>query len=180
MRKSYHLLLITITLLIIHPAGVQARRAADSLPAKITEAEFRSLDGSVPIKLSNYKGKVVVLALLASWCPVCNSVVKELNEINNEFKSRGVEVVGLTMPSSTTDAEWVGGFAGGSKINFKLGWLSQEAIDHWLMKMKTVPQFLVVNGNGKIIKRFPGWSDSVPPALRKEVEQALVKASSSR
>jgi peroxiredoxin len=168
--------LIALTLLLCPRVGL----AADSLPAQIKEAEFQSLDGSASVKLSNYKGKIVVVALLASWCPACNSVVKELVGFNDEFAGRGVEVVGLTMRSSTTDAEWISGFAEGTKINFKLGWLSQYAVDNWLSKMKTVPQILVVSGDGKIVKRFNGWSESVPPRLRETVEKRLAKTPASR
>lgn len=176
LRKRPILSLIALTLLLHTPVGL----AADSLPARIKEAEFQSLDGSAPVKLSNYKGKVVVVALLASWCPACNSAVKELVVFNDEFAGRGVEVVGLTMRSSTTDAEWISGFAGGTKINFKLGWLSRDAIDNWSSKMKTVPQILVVSGDGKIVKRFDGWSESVPPQLRETVAKRLARTPASR
>jgi thiol-disulfide isomerase/thioredoxin len=180
MRERLILPLVALTLLLFPPAGLRATHAADSVPAKVMEAEFQSLDRSAPIKLSNYKGKVVVVALLASWCPPCNSAVKELIGFNDEFVARGVEVVGLTMRSSATDAGWVSGFAGGTKINFKLGWLTQEAVDSWLSKMETVPQILVLDGDGKVVRRFSGWSERVPPQLRKTVEKRLAKTRASR
>jgi peroxiredoxin len=52
------------------------------------------LDGSVQ-KLSNYRGKVVLVNLWATWCPPCLEELPLLNRIQEMYGPRGVVVLGL-------------------------------------------------------------------------------------
>jgi peroxiredoxin len=52
------------------------------------------LDGSVQ-KLSNYRGKVVLVNLWATWCPPCLEELPLLNRIQEIYGPRGVAVLGL-------------------------------------------------------------------------------------
>jgi peroxiredoxin len=52
------------------------------------------LDGSVQ-KLSNYRGKVVLVNLWATWCPPCIEELPLLNRIQETYGPRGLVVLGL-------------------------------------------------------------------------------------
>jgi thiol-disulfide isomerase/thioredoxin len=47
-------------------------------------------------KLSNYKGKVVLLDFWAVWCGPCKVAFPKLNELYDEFKDDGFTVLGVT------------------------------------------------------------------------------------
>lgn len=47
--------------------------------------------------LSDQRGKVVLVNYWATWCPPCRVETPGLVSLSNDFKSRGVEVVGVTM-----------------------------------------------------------------------------------
>lgn len=54
-------------------------------------------------KLSELKGKVVLLAFFATWCPLCNEEMPKLNRVHEIFKERGLTVLGVSIdraPSS--------------------------------------------------------------------------------
>ena len=48
------------------------------------------------------RGKVVVVNYWATWCPPCRVETPGLVNLANEYKSRGVEVVGVTMDEDLT------------------------------------------------------------------------------
>ena len=49
-----------------------------------------------PIKISDLKGKVVLLDFWAVWCGPCVASFPHLRELNDEFHDKGLEVVGVT------------------------------------------------------------------------------------
>jgi len=46
-----------------------------------------------PIRLSQYRGKVVVLAFILTTCGHCQQLTVELNRVAREYAARGVQVV---------------------------------------------------------------------------------------
>jgi thiol-disulfide isomerase/thioredoxin len=63
-------------------------------PAPDFKGEF-SLNGK-PIKLSDLKDKVVLLDFWAVWCGPCVATFPHLREWHNEYKDKGLEIVGVT------------------------------------------------------------------------------------
>jgi len=57
---------------------------------------FEMLPGE-EFDLANYKGSVVVVDLWATWCPPCKKEIPHLIEINNEYKEKGVVMIGISM-----------------------------------------------------------------------------------
>jgi len=58
------------------------------------KGEF-SLNGK-PTKLSDLKGKVVLLDFWAVWCGPCVATFPHLREWHNEYKDKGLEIIGVT------------------------------------------------------------------------------------
>ena len=52
---------------------------------------------SVPIKLSDQTGKVVLLDFWATWCTGCKVEIPWYMEFANEYKSQGLAVIGVAM-----------------------------------------------------------------------------------
>ena len=75
-------------------ALAQSAVKRQAAPEIARNARFRSLDGKA-IKLEDYRGKVVLLGLWASWCAPCRMSVPALADLRKEFGDRGVEMVGL-------------------------------------------------------------------------------------
>jgi thiol-disulfide isomerase/thioredoxin len=142
------------------------------LPAGIADTSFQLLDGG-KARLADYKGKVVVLDIWATWCGPCRVEIPHLIQIGREFKDRGVEVVGLTVeePASTTQA--VRNFAAAFEIDYAIGFAPQE-IQSALLRQPTIPQTLIIGKDGKLYKHFIGFNpNSVPPMMRAAIELAL-------
>ena len=53
------------------------------------------LEPGKQIKLSDYAGKVVVLNIWGSWCGPCRTEVTELQQLQDEYRDAGVQVLGI-------------------------------------------------------------------------------------
>ena len=96
-----------------------------------------------------------------------------LAEPNKKFAGRGVVVIGLTTEEPVKEAEAVQAFLGETQPELRLGWVSKEVAAALLGKEKSIPQILVISGEGVIVTRFRGWSEYVPKLLRESTEKAL-------
>ena len=66
---------------------VAERKAAPDLSGS-------SLDGGT-VSLADYRGKVVVLNVWASWCGPCRAEAPELSKVQRELAAKGVQVLGV-------------------------------------------------------------------------------------
>ena len=55
---------------------------------------FTTLDGS-QIRLSNYRGKVVIVDMWATWCGPCKAVLPELKKIYNAYTRDDLEIMSV-------------------------------------------------------------------------------------
>jgi len=71
-----------------------------SAPAKTRRKSpafvLRDANGS-PVKLSDYKGKVVVLDFWATWCTGCKVEIPWFMEFQEKYKSQGLATIGAAM-----------------------------------------------------------------------------------
>jgi thiol-disulfide isomerase/thioredoxin len=150
--------------------------AASPVPASLMATELKTLDGR-SVKLSDYAGKVIVVNLWATWCGPCRIEIPHLIELTNEYKGR-VEFIGLTNEDPAEDAEKVTTFAREQNINYTVGWGTQE-FSLGLMKASggirnSIPQSFVITRDGRVYKRFVGFSPSqTPQQMREALEQAV-------
>jgi len=154
------------------PAPV-APAAMVTLPPAVLDAELKSLNGR-SIKLSDYSGKVLVVNLWATWCGPCRMEIPELVKLHKEFRTKGLEVVGLSTENPEASAEGVRRFAQEYKMDYPVGWVSQEVAITLMQGRDAIPQSFVISRDGRILKRFIGFSMSATPKqLRDTIEEAL-------
>ena len=63
---------------------------------------FKDIDGNrVSLSDDRFKGKVVLVQIMGSWCPNCMDETRFLSGFYNEYRSKGVEIVSLAYERST-------------------------------------------------------------------------------
>ncbi|UGV28363.1 TlpA family protein disulfide reductase [Rhodopseudomonas boonkerdii] len=71
-------------------------------PLKLPDLEFKDAEGQ-PTKLSNWRGRTVLLNLWATWCVPCRKEMPALNELEQKLGGSDFQVVAINI--DTRDAE---------------------------------------------------------------------------
>ena len=156
------------------PAPVVPTKAAlPTLPPNVLNAELRASSGA-PIKLSTYSGKVLIVNLWATWCGPCRVEIPELVRLYKEYKSKGVEVVGLSTENPDESEESVKSFVKDYNVDYRVGWATQEVALTLMQGRDAIPQSFVISRDGHIIRRFVGFNGTAtPPQIKQAIEDAL-------
>ena len=155
------------------PARNAAPPPVTMLPSSVTEAELRALTGA-PIKLSNYSGKVLLVNLWATWCGPCRLETPELVKLNKEFRSQGLEVIGLSTENADESADQVREFVQNYKVDYRIGWSGSQVAVALMQGRDAIPQSFVISRSGRIVKRFVGFNAiATPDQIREAVQEAL-------
>jgi thiol-disulfide isomerase/thioredoxin len=148
-----------------------------ALSQEIRETKVKTLDGG-SLKLSDYDNKVVVVNLWATWCGPCRQEMPDLIKLNQEYKSRGLVVLGLaTTYNERDDPEHVKEFIKAQNVDYKILWDDGALAGPLVQSVNgrsVIPQSFVISRDGKIVKHFSGFNAlSTPTLMRQAVEEAL-------
>jgi len=141
----------------LKPSTLEIRPELPMLTERLREREIKSLDNST-FHLSDFIGKVVVINIWASWCGPCRREVPEYEKVRKEYSSRGVEFIGLTTEDPKTAAAQVNKFVRDLNFGFRLGWADRELARTLMNGETAIPQTLVINAEGRVIKHWTGYS----------------------
>ena len=147
------------------------------LPESLREREIKGL-GTGSFRLSDFQGKVVVINLWASWCGPCRREVPEYEKVRKEYAGKEVEFVGLTTEDPRVASQHVGEFLKAVKFGFRLGWADRELARTLMNGRNSIPQTLVIDGQGRVVKHWSGYSPGRSgDRLRQTLDHALLTTS---
>jgi thiol-disulfide isomerase/thioredoxin len=147
------------------------------LPVGLRETSVQTIDGE-SLKLSDYADKVVVLNIWATWCGPCKLEMPELVKISNDYKARGLVVLGIaTTYNEQNDPQRVKNFVKAQSIPYKIIWddgtLAAPLVQA-VQGRSVIPQSFVISRDGRIVKYFSGFNVySTPQAMRQAIEESL-------
>lgn len=143
------------------------------LPDEIRNTELRALDGT-GFKLADYQGKVLVLNLWASWCPPCRDEIPQIVDFYDDYRGRGVEVLGLTMEDDRGNTpEAVKESVRELKINYRVAWAEEQLYARFLAPGFEIPQTYIIDREGRIRRKIRGGGAHVGNYIRATVDDIL-------
>lgn len=138
--------------------GVEGTQAAD----------FALTDGDgETVRLSDYKGKVVLVDFWATWCPPCRKEIPGFVQLKDKYGSEGVEIIGVAVSDEWPNVEQ---FSKAYKINYPVVMGDQETVRSY-GNFTGIPTTFVIDREGVIRKKHTGYAS--PEFFAKAIEDLL-------
>ncbi len=134
---------------------------------------LKDADGRT-VKLSDYRGKIVLLNFWATWCGPCKIEIPWFVDFEQRYKDRGFAVIGISMDEEGW--EIVKPYIESKKVNYRVVIGTDEVADLY-GGVSSLPTSFLLDRNGKIAGVHVGLvSKSV---YQNEIDQLLENLSSA-
>ncbi|MBD0369414.1 MAG: TlpA family protein disulfide reductase [Pyrinomonadaceae bacterium] len=158
------------------PSGQRVPQSQYPMPPSSASADssqygFTLLDGR-RMKMADYKGKVLVLDFWATYCPPCREEIPQLIELQRRFGPQGLNIVGLNV-GGPDDRPLVPEFVRSYRIQYALGYPDTELVNLYLGNNDTIPQTIVFDRQGRLVKHFIGYDNTLPAELEQAIQSAI-------
>ncbi len=176
-------------LLAVVLAGAAPISAAPGDARESEATDYFRLDipliGGGELAAEEMRGQILVVDVWGTWCGPCRRVIPHLIQIQNDFGSRGVKVIGISAEPAENEevaTRKVLRYAAEMGINYSLGIFDPGLYD-WirtLMRFEgdafTVPSTFVVDRDGAVIARYPGYFHGQEEEIRRLLNDRLEEA----
>ncbi len=113
---------------------------------------LQSVSGKT-VKLTDYKGKVVILDFWATWCGPCRRGIPDLIDIQKKYKNK-VAVLGISLDQDNTKADLVP-FIKNIGINYPVLYANMDVVMNY-GNIQAIPTTFIIDQSGKIVYKNIG------------------------
>ena len=104
-------------------------------------------------RLSDYKGKILLLNFWATWCPPCRAEMPDLVKWQSQYRRRGLQLIGVTYPP--TKRTEVRSFIRRLRLNYPVVLGSKET-KALFAEGETLPMTVIIDRQGNIREIIEG------------------------
>lgn len=113
---------------------------------------LESLDGKT-MRLSDLRGKAVLLNFWATWCVPCKIEMPWFVELQNQYGAQGLQIVGVAMDDASK--EDIAKFAKDMGVNYPI-LIGKEAVGDQYGGVPALPETFFIGRDGKIVDKILG------------------------
>jgi len=173
---AYLTILIILGLAVRHYAinpiyDNPANSKAEFSSAPLFTTPLADLHG-VKQNLSQYKGKIIVVNFWATWCPPCREEMPELSQLQLEYKSKNVVVLGIAEDELPLVKEYLQS----SPVTYPIFVAENEGMNlgtNLGNDKGVLPYTVIIGANGRVIDTFYGRISK--PLLEKSLQNLLTQ-----
>ena len=152
----------------LHMARRSGRLATPRITRSTVAPDFslESLEGKT-MRLSDFRGKAVLLNFWATWCGPCKIEMPWFVELQQKYGSQGLQVVGVAMDDASK--EDIAKFAKDMGVNYPV-LIGKEAVGDSYGGIPALPETFFIGRDGKVVDKILGLRGKA------EIEDAIKKA----
>ena len=182
MRSIYRILpVLAIAAVIGVVSSCSGSRSNASASAKMEEAGRKPApnftlkdENGQNVSLADYKGKVVLLNFWATWCGPCGVEIPWFEQFEQQLKSQGFAVLGVSMDEDGWSA--IKPFIAARKINYRVV-LGNDSVGQLYGGVDSLPTTFIIDREGRLAYTHVGLAGK--NEYLSEIQRLLAPATSS-
>ena len=190
-RKPVVTFVVAVVVMVMVLFGIErAGRSAGHLGAPRADVEgkvapdfaLQSIDGKT-VRLSDFRGKAVLLNFWATYCAPCRIEMPWFVELQDRYAAEGLQVVGVAMDDASPDD--IEKFASELGVNYPI-LVGEETVGNAYGGVQFLPSTFYIGRDGKVVGKVFGLKTKneieeninktlAHPVTRPEVNQSVVQ-----
>ncbi len=145
-------LMLVFGLNLAHKAKSNAAARMQMKNGVAPDFTLQSLDGQT-VRLSDFRGKAVLLNFWATWCSPCKIEMPWFVELQKQYGPEGLQIVGVAMDDASTKD--IADFAKEMGVNYPV-LIGKESVGDAYGGVQFLPENFYIDRNGKVLDRAFG------------------------
>ena len=127
---------------------------ASTIADQFVDGNFSDLDGK-PHRLSEWRGKPIVLNFWATWCPPCRDEIPLFVDLQRRYDTR-VQFIGLALEEPEPVAAFVQKYGVNYPVLVAPGADGFALMDRYGNSRNALPFTVILNADGRVVERRAG------------------------
>lgn len=136
---------------VLLPAGVAWALGPGDVAPDFALTDFNGK----PLRLADYRGKLVLLNFWASWCEPCLEEMPRLSAWQRNYGAAGLQVIGVSMDDEAVPAKRL---LAKRPVAYPVG-LGDDKLGERYGGILGLPQSFLIDRHGLILARYKGEAD---------------------
>jgi peroxiredoxin len=124
---------------------------------KAPDFKLRDVRGET-VKLKDYRGKLVVLNIWATWCGPCRVEIPDLSSLHNDYRDKGVVVLGASTDADMTPEE-LADAAEALGATYPILIADEKMIRKYIEKSGSIPETYFIGPDGRVLDFIVGTTN---------------------